>query len=198
MMDVRAYNREAWNKLVEKDNEWTIPVLPAEIAAARSGQWSILLTETKHAPREWFPDDLKGLEVLCLAASGGQQAPILAAAGANVTVLDNSPNQLAQDFMVALREGLEIKTVEGDMRDLSCFEDESFDLIFHPVSNVFVPDVRPVWRECYRVLRRGGALLAGFNNPSLYIFDERKANMGLLEVRHRLPYSDLDSVTEEE
>ena len=58
---------------------------------------------------------------------------------------------------MAEREGLELVTMEGDMADLSVFADESFDLVFHPTSNLFVPDVRPVWREVYRVLRPGGA-----------------------------------------
>src|SRR5580658_7124734 len=98
--------------------------------------------------------------MLCLASGGGQQGPILAAAGANVTVFDNSPAQLAQDRLVAEREGLVIETVQGDMANLCVFKDARFDLIIHPVSNVFVPDVKPVWREAYRILKPGGALLS--------------------------------------
>jgi SAM-dependent methyltransferase len=105
---------------------------------------------------------------------------------------------LERDRLVAEREGLEIRMVEGDMRDLSAFADESFDLIFHPCSNLFVPGVLPVWREAFRVLRRGGALLSGFLNPVLYIFDQELMERGVLEVSHRLPYSDLTSVSEEE
>jgi ubiquinone/menaquinone biosynthesis C-methylase UbiE len=78
---------------------------------------------------------------------------VLAAAAVDVTVFDNSPKQLEQDRAVANRDGLTLRTVLGDMRDLSAFEDASFDLVFHPVSNVFCPEVLPVWRECYRVLR---------------------------------------------
>jgi ubiquinone/menaquinone biosynthesis C-methylase UbiE len=196
-MSVREHNRAAWDKEVERDNEWTVPVSAEKVEAARQGLWRVDLTETKAVPREWFPP-LQGLEVLCLASGGGQQAPILAAAGARVTVYDNSPKQLEQDALVAQREGLELKTVEGDMRDLSVFSDESFDLIFHPCSNLFVPEVRPVWREAFRVLRSGGTLLAGFLNPVLYIFDMEQSDRGVLEVRHKLPYSDLTSVTEEE
>jgi SAM-dependent methyltransferase len=129
--------------------------------------------------------------VLCLASGGGQQGPILAAAGARVTVFDNSPQQLAQDRHVARRDRADLATVEGDMRDLSAFADASFDLIVHPTSNLFVPDVRPVWRECFRVLRPGGVLLAGFCNPILYLFDQELADDGVLQVRHALPYSDL-------
>src|SRR5919107_5655462 len=186
-MDVRGYNREAWDRHVESGNEWTLPVVPDVIEAARRGEWEVLLTETKPVSEAWFPE-LAGAEVLCLASGGGQQAPIFAAAGAIVTVLDNSPGQLAQDRLVSERESLEIKTVEGDMADLSAFADESFDLVFHPVSNLFVPDVRPVWREAFRVLRRGGVLLAGFLNPAYFIFDLELAEKGVLEVKNVLPY----------
>ena len=122
-------------------------------------------------PRDWFPAGLAGAAVLCLASGGGQQGPVLAAAGADVTVFDNSPGQLGRDEEVAAREGLAIRTVLGDMRDLSAFADARFDVVFNPVSNVFCPDLAPVWREWFRVLRPGGALLAGFMNPDMFIFD---------------------------
>jgi SAM-dependent methyltransferase len=187
-MDVRAYNREKWDRQVENGNPWTIPSSPERIADARLGKWSVLLTEKKSVPRSWFPEDMHGIDILCLASGGGQQGPVLAAAGANVTVFDNSPKQLAQDRMVAIRDELVLITVEGDMRDLSIFCDSSFDLVFHPVSNVFCPEVRPVWREAYRVLRPGGVLLAGFGNPSMYIFDIPLAEKGVFEVKYPLPF----------
>ena len=197
-MGVRDYNREAWDREVERGNEWTVPVGPDVIEAARQGRWEILLTETKPVPKDWFPD-LQGADVLCLASGGGQQAPVLAAAGANVTVLDNSPGQLAQDRYVAEREGLDLRTVEGDMADLSLFAGESFHLVFHPVSNLFVPGVRTVWVEAFRVLRRGGYLLAGFLNPAVYIFDlELVDSSGELRVRYALPYADTTSKNEED
>lgn len=193
-MDVRSYNRGAWDRQVQGGNRWTVPVSAEEVAAARRGEWQIVLTPQKPVPADWFPP-LEGAEVLCLASGGGQQGPMLAAAGARVTVFDNSPAQLAQDRMVAEREGLPMRTVEGDMRDLSALEDESFDLIFHPVSNLFVPQIRPVWQEAYRVARAGCVLLAGFVNPAMYLFDFDKADdEGLLEVKYRLPYSDVDSL----
>lgn len=189
-MDIREHNRRAWDREVERGNRWTQPVSPQEIAAARRGELSLLLTPKIPVPARWYPP-LKGAQVLCLASGGGQQGPLLAAAGAQVTVLDNSPRQLDRDREVAQREGLDIRLVEGDMRDLSIFPDESFDLIFHPISNLFVPEVRPVWREAYRVLRPGGVLLAGFNNPVLYIFDyDVELRESKLEVRYALPYAD--------
>jgi SAM-dependent methyltransferase len=195
-MDVRDYNRQIWDDNVEKGNPWTIPVSSEAVAAARRGEWEIVLTPTIPVPRSWFPE-IKDADVLCLASGGGQQGPILSAAGANVTVYDYSPKQLAQDRLVADREGLKLTTIEGDMADLSVFPDESFDLIFHPVSNVFVQDIRPVWREAYRVLRPGGALLSGFTNPVLYLFDMDLAEEGIYQVKYALPYSDLTSPDEE-
>jgi SAM-dependent methyltransferase len=196
-MDVRAYNREMWNKQVEYGNPWTIPVSPQVIVEAKKGNWSVLLTVTKPVPRAWFPADLNGIELLCLACGGGQQGPVFAAAGAHVTVFDNSPRQLEQDRLVVEREGLVLRTVEGDMRDLSMFADESFDLVFHPVSNIFVVDVCPVWREAYRVLRKGGVLLAGFMNPAVFLFDPDLAEAGDFEARYPLPF-DSTKLSEEE
>lgn len=196
-MDIRSYNREAWNRQVNEGNPWTVPVGSEAIAAARRGEWSLKLTPTFPVPREWFPAEVAGIDLLCLASGGGQQAPVLAAAGANVTVLDNSPLQLDRDRQVAEREGLSLRLVEGDMRDLSAFTDKSFDLIFHPVSNIFIPEVQPVWNEAARVLRPAGALLAGYVNPVLYLFDmEALEGKGPLVVKHSIPYSDLTSLDE--
>jgi SAM-dependent methyltransferase len=187
-----THNRSAWDHEVSAGNEWTVPVGPEVIAAARAGDWSVVVIGHDPVRRDWFPADLTGLDVLCLASGGGQQGPVLAAAGARVTVFDNSPRQLGQDEMVAAREQLHLRTVLGDMRDLSTFADDSFDVIVHPVSNVFSPELDPVWRECYRVLRPGGTLLAGFMNPDIYVFDEDASqSRGELIVRHALPYSDV-------
>lgn len=196
-MDLRAYNREAWNRQVAKGDRWTIPVGPEVIAAARRGDWSVVLTPCKPVPREWF-GSLAGKDVLGLASAGGQQCPVFAAAGARVTVFDNSPAQLARDAEVAEREGLGIRRVEGDMSDLSAFADESFDLIFHPCSNCFAPEVRPVWHEAFRVLRPGGVLLAGFSNPIVFLFDPELEKQGGPRLKYRMPYSDVASLTDEE
>jgi SAM-dependent methyltransferase len=196
-LNVRDYNRYAWNHQVDKNNKFTIPVDPKTIAAARKGEFSVLLTETKPVPGEWFPS-FRGLDLLGLACGGGQQGPVFAALGANVTIFDNSPAQLDRDRQVANREELSIRTVEGDMRDLSIFPNESFDLVFHPVSNVFCPEVRPVWRESFRVLRRGGSLLAGFANPIYYMFGTHADEQETLQVRFAIPYSDLKDMEPEE
>jgi len=198
MIDVRDLNRKAWDTQVVKRNRWTVPVSPEEIAAARRGEWQIVLTPTRPVPRTWFPE-LPGSRVLCLGSGGGQQGPILAAAGARVVVFDNSPKQLAQDRTAAERDGLDLETIEGDMADLGVLEDESFDLIIQPVSNCFVPDLRPVWAESFRVLRIGGELMVGFTNPLRFLFgDSPGSGSDPLRVVHAIPYSDLECLSDDQ
>ena len=197
-MDIVNHNSAAWDKYVEGGIEWSIPVDEDAIAAARQGNIGVWLTDKTPVPSEWF-EGIPGDDALCLASGGGQQVPLLAAAGYNVTSYDNSPRQLAQDKFVAGRDGLNIHTMQGDMADLSVFEDASFDLVFHPISNLFAENVRPVWREAYRVLRPGGVLMTGFINPIVYIFDRaRIEETGEIAVRYKLPYSDRDSLSDED
>ncbi len=192
-MDVVALNRRAWDRQSDlATSPWVLPVDAETIARARAGDWSLILTPTKTVPADWFTD-VRGKQILCLASGGGQQAPVLAAAGAHVTSFDNSSAQLEKDRSVARREGLELRTEQGDMVDLSRFDASRFDLIFHPVSNVFSPQVKAVWLECFRVLKPGGRLLAGFMNPAFFLFDHDAIEQGApLQVRFSLPFADTD------
>ncbi|MNL34750.1 hypothetical protein D3C87_1567380 [compost metagenome] len=76
------------------------------------------------------------------------------------------------------------------MRDLSVFADGAFDIVFHPISNLYVPDIQPVWRECHRVLKMGGRLLASFYNPVVFIGDRDPsyAEQGLVRPAYALPF----------
>ncbi|MEC3704696.1 class I SAM-dependent methyltransferase, partial [Bacillus subtilis] len=94
------------------------------------------------------------------------------------------------ESMIAERDGLTIHTVKGSMDDLSVFNDESFDVIVHPVANVFVENVLPVWKEAYRVLKRNGILISGFVNPVVFLFDTELEQQGVLKVKHSIPYAD--------
>ena len=195
-MDIVKHNEIAWDKQSsDAESPWVKPVNSGEIDAARRGDWQVILTPTKPVPEHWF-GDIRDLDVLGLASGGGQQVPIFAAAGARVTSFDNSSQQLAKDRLVAERDNLSISYEQGDMADLSRFDDESFDLIFHPVSNVFSETILPVWRHCARVLRPGGRLLSGFMNPDFFLFDHEAIDRGgPMEVRFALPYADTESLT---
>ncbi len=197
MEDILKLNQHGWDLRVGEQDIWTRPVSVEQIERARLGDWSLILTPNRPVPRNWFGDVI-GRDILCLASGGGQQAPILAAAGAHVTVLDASDRQLGQDRMVAERDGLTLTIVQGFMHDLSVFAFSSFDLIFHPASNCFAPEIEPVWRECYRVLKPGGALLSGFMNPDVYIFDYEAQERGEMIVRHPLPFSESRDLPEDE
>jgi SAM-dependent methyltransferase len=196
--EICQHNASFWDQEALAQKPWSQPVSPDIIASARQGQWAIHITK-KPLPRSWLPLDIKGKDILCLASAGGQQAPVLAAAGANVTVYDISEKQLAQDQYVAKRDNLNLITMQGDMTDLSAIADNTFDYIINPISNLYIPDIHPVWRECYRVLRVNGVLLASFYNPVLFIFDRDTdlEKRGLLEPKYTIPYSDIDALSQE-
>lgn len=178
-------NAQAVDQWVADGWEWGTPIDHETFVRAQQDDWQMLLTPTKPVPRSWFCP-LRGARVLGLASGGGQQMPIFAAAGANCTLLDYSPAQLASDEAVARREGYAIELVRADMTLPLPFPDGAFDLIFHPVSNCYVEDVYPIWRECYRVLKRGGILLAGLDNGVGYAFNDK----GTALVQ-KLPYNPL-------
>ena len=93
-----------------------------------------------------------------------------AALGAECTVFDYSPRQLESERMVAQREGYDIRVIRGDMTKPLPFEEGEFDLIFHPVSNCYVQEVKPIFKECYRLLAPGGILLSGLDNGINFLF----------------------------
>ncbi len=192
-MNILEHNRSAWNRESKQGSEWTRPVDSTAIQDAKDGRWEVILTPNRPVPRRWF-GEIRDRRVLCLASGGGQQAPILAAAGAEVVSFDLSEEQLSKDHSVSERDDLGIQCVQGDMADLAPFADGEFDLIFHPVSNVFTPDLNPVWRECYRVLKVGGSLLAGFMNPAFFLFDH-EAETDRLAVKFKLPYREPEDLS---
>lgn len=170
-MDYQDKNANTIDRWIAEGWEWGIPITHQEYELAEKGQWSVLLTPNKTVPPEWF-GDLQGKKMLGLASGGGQQMPIFSAAGAMCTVFDYSLSQLESERMVAEREGYHIEIIRGDMTKTLPFDDESFDLIFHPVSNSYVEEVTPIFKECFRILKKGGILLSGLDNGINFIFDD--------------------------
>lgn len=185
-MDYTEINSKAVDRWIEDGWEWGVPISHEQFEDALNGKWSMVLTPNKPVPKEWYPD-LRGKKVLGLASGGGQQMPIFAACGAECTVLDYSEKQIESELSVAEREGYKINAVRADMTKPLPFENDSFDLIFHPVSNCFIEDVMHVWKECYRILKKDGRLMAGLDNGFNYLFDEENEK----EVKYRLPFNPL-------
>lgn len=178
------------DRLAENDVNWSHPATHEQLEKARSGNIELKVGCDGIIPAEWF-GDLRGKKVLCLAGAGGLQAPVLACAGAEVTVLDLSEKMLDRDRAVAAREGLDIRIEHGNMCDLSRFEDGSFDLVLNPPSLFYVPDVTPVFREVYRVLKKGGSFIMISMAPIAYVCDY-DAVEGCYKAVNRMPYCSAD------
>ena len=170
-MNYQDINAKTIDRWIDEGWEWGIPITHEVYENAKNGSWDVVLTPTKPVPHSWF-GDLKGKKVLGLASGGGQQMPIFAALGAECTVLDYSEKQLESERLVATREGYEIEILRADMTKPLPFPDEYFDLIFHPVSNCYVEKVEPIFKECFRILKHGGALLCGLGNEVNYLVNE--------------------------
>ena len=180
--DINAATIDSW---VADGWVWGVPIDHETFDKALHGEWDVLLTPTKPVPHAWF-GEMDGKRILGLACGGGQQMPVFTALGAKCTVLDYSEAQLKSEREVAAREGYEIECVRADMTKPLPFEDNTFDLIFHPVSNCYVEEVEPIWRECYRVLKPGGVLLAGLDNGINFFFDLEETTL-----THKLPFNPL-------
>lgn len=178
-------NAETIDRWVREGWEWGKAIDHETYLRACRGDWNVVLTPTKTVPHSWF-GDLCGKKVLGLASGGGQQIPIFAALGAECTVLDYSPEQLATERRISEREGYDVEIIRADMSKKLPFEDGLFDLIFHPVSNCYIEDVEPVFAECYRILKPGGVLLSGLDIGINYIVDDEEER-----IVNSLPFNPL-------
>lgn len=185
MTDYQTRNAETIDRWVEEGWEWGKPIEHETYLDAVNGKWDVLLTPTLPVPHDWF-GPLKGKKLLGLASGGGQQIPIFAALGAVVTVLDLSDRQLASERLVADREGYDVTIVKADMTKPLPFPDRAFDLIFHPVSDCYIEEIAPLYRECARVLRQGGVFLGGFDNGINFI-----VNGDETAIENEMPFNPL-------
>lgn len=187
MLDLYEKVEKNIDRLVEMNADWTSCATAEQLADARNGRLSIGFFD-REVPREWI-GDIRGKKVLCLAGAGGLQAPLLACAGAEVTVLDLSGKMLEKDRLIAAREGLNIELVKGNMCDLSMFGNESFDLILNPPSLMYVPKPETVYGECFRVLKMGGVFIMMAPAPVNYLCDfVDDGKGGYYKAVNRMPY----------
>ena len=155
MSDVHDHNRRAWDQRVRENRRFTRPVDPKELADAMGSIDPWVAAEG--------PSDKR---VLCLAAGGGRQGILYANAGADVTVVDISQAMLDIDDRVVNDRRLRVRTVRASMDDLSMLADGVFDIVVHPVSTCYVPDIVRVYAEVARVTRAGGLYVSQHKQPT--------------------------------
>lgn len=185
MKSYQDINKETIDRWVEDGWEWGKSISHEDYIKAKNGEWKVFLTPTVAVPIDWL-GDLKRKKILGLASGGGQQMPIFNALGATCSVIDYSSKQIESEYNVAKREGYTIEAIEGDMTKKLPFDDETFDIVFHPVSNCYVEDVQHIFNEAYRVLKKGGIFLAGLNNEINYIVDQNER-----EIVWKMPFNPL-------
>ncbi len=159
MDELIKYNQERWQALVDAGVEYTRPYADYDPQKAIDyvNRWADI---KRHNLTDWT-----GKDVLCLASGGGQQSVCFSLTGGNVSVIDLTPGQLKQDREMAEKYGYSLRVEQGDMRDLSRFEDESFDLVYQAYSINFIPDPWTVFAEVKRVLKPNGLYYLQFGNP---------------------------------
>lgn len=184
-MEYTEFNAKVISGWVHSGWVWGTEIDHETYEKARNGEWDVLLTPTRKVPHEWLLP-LEGRTVLGLASGGGQQMPILTACGAECTLMDISDAQLEKDRLVREREGYDITIIKGDMTRPFPFEDEVFDMVFHPVSNCYTEDIQHIFSEVYRVLKKGGRFIAGLSLDINYAVDSTEEHL----VR-KLPFNPL-------
>jgi SAM-dependent methyltransferase len=183
MDEINRTNRERWNALARANVEWSRPFFEytPEQAAISVYRHGVL-------------KDVAGKQVLCLAGGGGQGSVAFGLIGADVTVLDLSDEQLERDRLAAAHHGLQVHSIQGDMRDLSIFPDNSFDIVWQVYSINFVPSIEPVIRGVRRVLRPEGIYYLQFANPFVQAVDDEAWDGKAYPLN--APYLDGEDLTE--
>jgi len=183
---ILAHNARAWDRLAAEGVPLARPANdaafgePRGFLSAGSRGW----LGGGPSGRSWLPESLIGREVLCLAAGGGKHGPLYAAAGARVTVVDLSGGMLELDRQVARERGFDLELVQTSMDDLGMFVTGRFDIVIHPVSTCYVPDVAVVFQEVARVTRTGGLYVSQHKAPVSLQASLEPAASGRYELMH--------------
>jgi SAM-dependent methyltransferase len=183
MDEITRFNKERWESLAASNVEYSRPQLNLDPMTAR-----------RYVDPYNVMGDVKEKNVLCLAGGGGQQSAAFNLLGAKVTVVDISETQLKRDRQALDHYGFEATLIQGDMRDLSCFETDVFEVVWHAFSINFIPDPYKAFDEVCRVLRPGGLYRLEWHSPFSMGVDERDWNGKGYPVY--MPYIDAEMVFE--
>jgi SAM-dependent methyltransferase len=143
-------NRLAYDSMARRSHVLATPVEPHELKNP------LAIVDG----RGWLGPSIRGWKVLCLAAAGGRHSILYSAAGATVTILDISDGMLELDRRACAEYKYDVRLIQGTMVSMPMFRNGEFDLVIHPVSTCYVPDIEPVFREVSRVLCPGGLYIS--------------------------------------
>jgi len=170
--DVARANEALWESEVRRGGGATVPWLDLNVEQLRGfarGEPDGLPEPHEDLYRPLVAD-VRGKDVLCLPAAGGQHSALFGVLGAKVTVVDIARGQLDGDERAAAHYGYEITTIHGDMRDLSCLAPASFDVVYG-TTPCYVPSIREVYAQVARVLRPGGLYRTDVGQPATFVVE---------------------------
>ena len=170
MNPIHDHNRAAWDARVQRGQRFTVAATDDEMERPLE----IL------DPLGWLGNDVKDRRILCLGAGGGRHGPMLANAGARVTVVDISPEMLRLDQELAELRGLQVETVETSIDDLSMLADAEYEAVMQPVSTCYVPDIRLAYRELARVMKPDGTYISRHKQPTSLQMDLTPSTNGFV------------------
>ena len=105
-----------------------------------------------------------GMRVLEVGAATGRYSHALARRGFRVDAVEPVQHNIGI-FNRLTQPGEDVTIRRGDARDLSCFEDNTFDLtlVLGPMYHLFAEtDRRQALREAVRVTKKGGVIFAAY------------------------------------
>ena len=170
MNPIHDHNRAAWDARVQESKRFTRASTDDEMSR------SLEILD----PLGWLGGEVTGKRILCLGAGGGRHGPMLASAGAQVTVVDISPKMLKLDLELAEARGLQVQTVETSIDDLSMLPEAEYEAVMQPVSTCYVPDIRLAYRELARVMQLGGIYISRHKQPTNLQIDLAPAPNGFV------------------
>lgn len=110
--------------------------------------------------------EVAGRRILELGCGGGQCSIAFAREGAECVAIDLSDAQIEHARALAEQEGVTVEFHQGDMLAfLGRQLDATYDIVFSAYALQYVDDLASIFRQTWRVLRRGGLFVFSLDHP---------------------------------
>ena len=152
---IKRHNESAWDKRARQKMRFTNTASKEDYLQANE------LIEKN----SWLQGGIRGKKLLNLAAGGGGQSGLFASLGADVTVVDISAAMLENDQKLAKEQGFNIRVLQTSMDDLNALDTAEFDIVIHPVSTCYLPDIKVIYQEVARVSKAGAIYISHHKQP---------------------------------